>query len=192
MNVKFAVWAGLSLCAAIVLSGCATAPAEPQARALLSAETTEAIAIFKQKDPGIERFFNDSYAYAVLPEVGKGAILVGWAYGKGEVFVKNEMVGYCSVDQGTLGASLGGEYYREIVFFRDKPDFDKFTTDEYTFSAQFTAVAATAGVTSKTDYKAGMAVFVTMDNGLMADISLGGQKFRYLPKATVEEAGKTK
>ncbi len=192
MNLKFAVLVGLLLSGAIVLCGCATASAKPEARALLSTETTEAIAIFKQKDPGIERFFKDSYGYAVMPKIGKGAILVGWAYGKGEVFEKNEMVGYCSIDEGTIGASLGGEYFREIIFFRDKPDFDKFTAGVYTFSAQFTAVAATAGVADKTDYKAGMAVFVTMDNGLMADISVGGQKFRYLTKAEVEEGGRTK
>lgn len=32
------------------------------------------------------------------------------------------MVGYCRMSQATLGFSFGGEYFREIIFFRDKED----------------------------------------------------------------------
>jgi hypothetical protein len=112
----------------------------------------------------------------------KGAFLVGGAYGKGEVYEKNKMVGYCSMSQATLGFSFGGEYFREIVFFRDKTDLDQFKAEEFTFSAQVTGVAATVGAAAKADYKAGMAVFITTDKGLMVDASLGGQKFKYLPE----------
>ena len=58
---------------------------------------------------------------------------------------------------------------------------DRFKQDEYTFSAQVTGVALSAGAAAKADYRAGMAVFITTDTGLMVDASLGGQKFRYVP-----------
>jgi hypothetical protein len=58
-----------------------------------------------------------------------------------------------------------------------------FKTEEYTFSAQVTGVAATLGAAAKADYKKGMAVFITTDKGLMVDASLGGQKFNYLEKS---------
>jgi lipid-binding SYLF domain-containing protein len=173
----------MGLCLAIMLASCAIAPEKPEAKAVLSAESNEAIAIFKDKDPDIQRFFDKSYGYAVLPKVFKGAFLVGGAYGKGEVYEQGKMVGYCSMSQATLGFSFGGEYFREIIFFRDKNDLDVFKTEEFTFSAQITGVAATIGAAAKADYQAGMAVFVTTDKGLMVDVSLGGQKFKYIDES---------
>jgi lipid-binding SYLF domain-containing protein len=173
-------------CLAIVLAGCAIAPEKPEAKAVLSAKVNEAIAIFKEKDHDIQRFFDKSYGYAVLPKVFKGAIWVGGAYGKGEVYEQGKMVGYCSMSQATLGISLGGEYFREIVFFKEKNDLDVFKTEEYTFSAQVTGVAATIGAAAKADYKSGMAVFITTDKGLMVDASLGGQKFNYIEKSAAD------
>jgi lipid-binding SYLF domain-containing protein len=176
----------LCLCLVVVLAGCAVAPEKPEAKAVLSAEANEAIAIFKEKDPDIQRFFDNSYGYAVLPKVVKGAFLVGGAYGKGEVYEQGKMVGYSSMSQATLGISFGGEYFREIIFFKEKNDLDVFKTEEYTFSAQVTGVAATVGAAAKADYKSGMAVFITTDKGLMVDASLGGQKFKYLEKSAAD------
>jgi len=62
--------------------------------------------------------------------------------------------------QGTLGFSFGGEFFREIIFFRDKPDLDKFKAEEFVFTAQASALAISAGVAAKADYKDGMAVFI--------------------------------
>ena len=183
MKVKLTV---LGLCMTIVLAGCSTAPKRPEARAVLTAQVNEAVAIFKEKDPDIQQFFEKSYGYAVFPKIVKGAIWVGGAYGRGEVYEQGKIIGYCDMKQGTLGFSFGGEYFREIVFFRDKSDMDKFKAEEYTFSAQATAVAATAGAAAKADYKSGMAVFITTDKGLMVDASVGGQKFKYISVTMIE------
>jgi lipid-binding SYLF domain-containing protein len=169
----------LAVC--ILYSGCATVPKTAESKAVLSTEVREAVAKFKIKDPSIQGFFDRSYGYAVLPKVFKGAFWVGGASGKGEVYEQGGMVGYCSMSQATLGFSFGGEFFREIIFFRDKQDLDKFRSQEFTFSAQVTGVALTAGAAAKADYKAGMAVFVMTDTGLMVDASLGGQKFSYVP-----------
>ncbi|MGA2070007.1 MAG: hypothetical protein ABSG97_01550 [Sedimentisphaerales bacterium] len=184
MDVKLIA---LVLCMAIVLAGCETVPERGESRDVLSAQVNEAVAIFKDKDPEIKQFFDKSYGYAVLPKVFKGALWVGGAYGKGEVYEKGRMVGYCDMKQATLGFSFGGEYFREIIFFREKIDLDAFKAEEYTFSAQVTGVAATAGAAAKADYKSGMAVFITTDKGLMVDASLGGQKFRYVGNIFLED-----
>jgi len=180
----------IMLLAAAGFSGCSTAPEKPEARLVLKAQADEALAVFKQRDPEIQRFFDASYGYAVLPKVFKGAFWFGGAYGKGEVYERGKMVGYCDMSQATLGISFGGEYFREIVFFRDKSDLDKFKAEEYTFSAQATGVAATAGAAAKADYRDGMAVFITTDKGLMVDASVGGQKFKYVPVFIIEDTTK--
>ncbi|MHC4264406.1 MAG: lipid-binding SYLF domain-containing protein [Planctomycetota bacterium] len=169
----------------ILLSiGCSTVPKSEESKGVLTSEVREAIAVFKEKDPTIESFMAGSYGYAVLPKVFKGGFWVGGAYGKGHVFEQGKMVGFCDMSQATLGFTFGGEYFREIIFFRQKQDLDRFRTGEFSFSAQVTGVALTAGAAAKADYKDGMAVFVVTDKGLMIDASLGGQKFYYVPATT--------
>ena len=177
------LWIGGLVCVLCLLASCSTVPKTAEARNVLSAEIQQTVTLFKQKDPSIQRFFDTSYGYAVLPKVFKGGFWVGGAHGKGNVFEKGRMVGYCSMSQATLGFSFGGEYFREIIFFRDKVDLDRFKSGEYTFSAQVTGVALTTGAAAKADYKAGMAVFILTDSGLMVDASLGGQKFKYVPQS---------
>jgi lipid-binding SYLF domain-containing protein len=170
-----------------VVCGCATVPETPEAKAVLSSQVDEAVALFKKRDPGIQTFFDSSYGYAVFPRVFKGAFWLGGANGKGEVYEQGKMVGYANLSQATLGFSFGGQFFREIIFFRDKRHLDEFKTEEYEFSAQVTAVALTAGAAAKADYEYGKVVFVTAESGLMVDASLGGQRFNYTPKTLIRE-----
>lgn len=163
----------------VFLLGCSTVPEKKESRDVLSAEVREAIALFNSVDPGIQSFFDNAYGYVVFPRVTKGAFWVGGAYGRGEVFERGRKIGYASLSQATLGFSFGGEFFREIIFFRQKQDLDRFRSGEFAFSAQATATAVTVGAAAKADYKDGMAVFVMADRGLMVDASVGGQKFQF-------------
>ena len=168
--------------------GCApTRPESLASRDLLSMQVDQAVTLFKVRDPGIQAYFDNSYGYAVLPKVTKGAVVVGGAYGRGEVFVGGVKAGYCSMSQASLGFSFGGQYFREIIFFQDKAAFDRFTMEDFTMSAQVTAVALNSGSASNTDYQFGVAVFVVADQGLMVDASVGGQKFKYDPAFIMRE-----
>jgi lipid-binding SYLF domain-containing protein len=148
------------------------------------------------------KFFEKAYGYAVFPTIGKGGFVIGGAYGKGRVYAGGKHVGDTSMTQVTIGAQLGGEAYRQIIFFEDKRAFDEFTSGEFEFGAQAQAVAITAGAsatagtggtsagasTSSKDaktvgaYSKGMAVFTVAKGGLMYEASIGGQKFSYKPK----------
>ena len=171
----------------LISCGCSTAPKNGEALDVLAAEVDQAVAIFKSKDPEIQRFFDNSYGYAVFPKVYKGAFWVGGAFGRGEVYEQNRMIGYSSLSQATLGFSFGGQYFREIIFFRDQSHFKEFIMGEYTFAAQVTGVALTEGAAAKTDYQDGKAVFVIAESGLMVDASIGGQKFEFSPLSVVRE-----
>ena len=50
---------------------------------------------------------------------------------------------------------------------------------DLTFDAQATAVAVEAGMGTNAKYHDGVAVFTTDEKGLMAEASVGGQKFTY-------------
>lgn len=143
------------------------------------AKVAEAIASFKNSDPDMQTFFDKAYGYAVFPTVGKGGIGIGGAYGKGKVYEKNQLVGTSSLTQVTIGFQLGGQAYREIIFFENKKALDDFKSGNFEFGAQASAVAVTAGASVDADYDNGVAIFTLAKGGLMYEASVGGQKFSF-------------
>ena len=140
------------------------------------------IAKFKENDPGLQGWFAKAHGYAVFPSVGKGGIGVGGAYGRGQVHEKGALLGYTTLTQATIGFQLGGQAYSEVIFFRDAEALRRFTSGTFEFSAQASAVAATAGASADVDYTGGVAVFTMARGGLMYEASIGGQKFDFAPK----------
>jgi lipid-binding SYLF domain-containing protein len=140
----------------------------------------ETIETFKSTDPGLQAYFQKAYGYAVFPTVGSGGFWIGGAHGTGIVYEKGKPIGRTSLTQVTFGLVFGGEAYSELLFFRDKAVLDNFKAGNAEFSAQASAVIATAGAAAKTSYdNTGVAVFVHVKGGAMVDASIGGQKFSY-------------
>ena len=166
----------LFLCA-VFLSSPSVAGWDPDTKA----DARQAIVDFKKADPSLKRFFSSSYAYAVYPTVGKGGFGIGGAYGNGIVFRGGKAVGKTSLTQLTIGFQLGGQAYREIIFFRDKATLQAFQQGSFELSAQASAVAATFGASADADFENGVAVFTLAKGGLMYEASVGGQKFDYDP-----------
>ena len=107
-------------------------------------------AIENFRGAGAGDFIDDAYGYAVFPSIGKGGIGIGGAHGKGEVFVGGKKVGKTKMSQITYGLQLGGQVYGQMIFFRDERAFDDFTSGNFEFGAQATAVALTAGAQAST------------------------------------------
>ena len=95
-----------------------------------------------------KRFFEESYGYAVFPNIGKGGIGVGGAHGKGQVYVAGEHVGFASLTQLSVGWQLGAQAFSQIVFFQDERAFREFSSGSFEFGAQAAAVAITAGASA--------------------------------------------
>lgn len=148
-------------------------------------------------------YFNNSYGHALFPTIGKAGLGIGGAHGKGRVYAKGNYVGDTSVTQLTVGFQAGAQAYSQIIFFKDKRAYDEFTSGNFEFGAQATAVAITAGASASTStagggsagasggkkdaatvggYHKGMAVFTVAKGGLMYEASVGGQKFSYTAK----------
>jgi len=137
------------------------------------------IAKFKEKDPGMAKVFADAYGYAIFPTVGKGAIGIGGARGKGDVFERGKLVGKSSLTQVTIGFQLGGQAYSEVIFFKDKTALDDFKRGNFEFDAQVSAIALTARASRDLAYNRGVAIVTMAKGGLMYEASVGGQKFSY-------------
>ena len=107
------------------------------------------------------------------------------------------------MSQISYGLQLGGQSYSQIIFFRDERAFTDFTSGNFEFGAQASAVALTAGASAQTstggsgyassgtdkrlntvteesyDDRSGMAIFAIARGGLMYEATLSGQKFKY-------------
>jgi lipid-binding SYLF domain-containing protein len=145
-------------------------------------DSKEAKAEFLDDDPDMEELFNSSYAYIILPNVGKGGFGVGGATGNGVVYEGGEMIGFARMTQLTIGFQAGGQVYSEVVFFEDKKAFDRFRENKIEMSAQISAVAAASGASLNAKYVDGVAVFTRTKGGLMYEASVGGQQFKFRGK----------
>lgn len=170
-------WFSLLAVALIFPSGCATTPTD----STLISESRSALSRFVDRDPGLQRWIDNAHGYAVFPEVGKGGLVVGGAFGRGIVFERGEPIGRTSLTQGTVGWQAGIQTFAQVIFFQDEAALRTYQRENFEFSAQATAVAATAGAGATTSYERGVAVFILVRGGLMAEASVGGQKFRYTP-----------
>jgi len=163
-------------------------------------EYGDTIAIFKTAGESGE-FFKTAYGYAVFPTIVKGAFIVGGAHGDGRVYARGGHVGNSSMTQASVGLQIGGEGFSEIIFFQDERAFREFTNGNFEFSAGAQAVVITAGAQAQAGtggasagasannqkantvgkYNKGMATFIVTKGGLIAGVSIGGQKFDYKP-----------
>jgi lipid-binding SYLF domain-containing protein len=141
-----------------------------------------AIDEFKKADPSIDAFFNDAYGYAVFPEITKGAIGIGGAGGDGTVFQGGTSIGSSSMSQVTIGLQLGGQTYREAIFFENEAALENFKKGNYEVAAGASAIAVKAGASKTAGYSHGVAIFTMGIGGLMFEASIGGQKFSYEAK----------
>jgi lipid-binding SYLF domain-containing protein len=142
-------------------------------------DSKEAKAEFIKTDGLMQSLFDNSSGYVIFPNVGKGAVGVGGAAGNGIVFENGKAVGSAKMKQVSVGFQFGGQAYREVIFFENKAALDRFKQNKFEFSAQASAVAATAGASTNVKYRDGVMVFTQEKGGLMYEASVGGQKFNY-------------
>ncbi|GAA5194579.1 YSC84-related protein [Ferrimonas gelatinilytica] len=142
-------------------------------------------------------FFANAYGYAIFPKVGKGGMGIGGAYGKGKVYRGGELTGTTKLAQVSFGLQLGGQAYSQIIFFQNADAYEEFTSGNFEFGAQASAVALTAGASAEAgskgtsagagesqaenSYSGGMAVFTMAIGGLMYEAAINGQSFSFKP-----------
>jgi lipid-binding SYLF domain-containing protein len=161
-----------------------TSGGEPTAAAAERPRTAaETVAAFRAKDPTLATYFDECAGYVVFPTVGKGGFWVGGAYGKGDVYRSDALIGHASITQLTAGPQIGGQVYSEIIFFKDDARLRDFTAGRFELGAQVSAVAIDEGASHNAAYDDGVAVFTLTHEGLMAEATVAGQKFDFRPVA---------
>ena len=146
-------------------------------------KAAQAISNLREKIPASEMYFEDAYAFAILPSVTRLALGFGGAYGKGIVVEGDSLIGTTKFYQFSSGIQGGVNNFSMILFFKDKEDLEYYKTGEIQFMGQAGVSLATIGVASTPTYNEGVAILTVTRLGLMFEFSYSGGKFTYKPLA---------
>jgi lipid-binding SYLF domain-containing protein len=152
-------------------------PAELRTQLHTSVEGT--VAQFKKTDAGFDKVLADAAGYAVFPKVGKGGFIVAAGHGDGELIEKGKAVGTTSVTMGSIGLTAGVQEYSQIIVFKDQAALDRFKQNKFEWAANASAVMIKSGAAVAAKYPQGAAAFIHPTAGVMAEASVGGQKFNF-------------
>ncbi|MCM4170750.1 hypothetical protein DHD32_04620 [Arenibacter sp. TNZ] len=142
-------------------------------------DATKAKKTLLKAQSGLQSLFDDSAGYVIFPNVGKGGFVVGGASGNGAVYENGEVIGVAGLKKLNIGLQAGGQAIIEVIFFEDDTALSEFKQGNFSFAAEVSAVALKSGIGLNAKYRDGVAVFVLPKAGLMADASVGGQKFSF-------------
>ncbi|MEY8781772.1 hypothetical protein AB9K32_15170 [Allomuricauda sp. XS_ASV26] len=145
----------------------------------IMADAERAKTTLLETSPALDQFFEESAGYVIFPNVGKGGFIIGGASGNGVVYEDGDAVGMANLKKLNIGLQAGGQAIIEVIFFETEVDLQRFKTEKFQFAAETSAVALKSGIAFEAKYKDGVAVFALPKAGLMADSSVGGQKFKY-------------
>ena len=162
---------------------------------------SDAIDAFKAV-PAVQPFFDNSYGYVVWRRIARGGFGIGGATGRGQVYVDGEVTGFSRLLDISVGFQLGGQIYRQIIFFENKAAYEDFTDGGFEFDAQAAAIAVTASAQASSGtqgsqaavgaattselaaasaYHNGTRVFTMARGGLMYQVTIAGQRYNFRP-----------
>ena len=173
-----AVRSSLAL-AALLLAACTSvAPFSPDERAELELEARMLVAELQARQPDVAARLRAAPAVAVFPDVGRGAAVVGLAYGKGVLYDHGKLVGYCDVTGGILGLALGGQGYSLILSLDTPTAVWRFKHGVYSLGSQANVVVGDMGASAQSSYHHDVSVLILDELGLMLEASIGTQELR--------------
>jgi len=164
-----------------IIGGCSTAPKGEAAKENLHEDVMSTLRTLKSEDPSLDEFMSKGHSYAIFPSVGKGGLIAGGAYGRGEVYQGGRMIGYADLSQATIGAQAGGQEFSELIVFESPNALERFKSNSLRFAAEASAVALKSGAAKSAKYENGVAVFTRPTGGLMFEAAIGGQSFSFQP-----------
>jgi lipid-binding SYLF domain-containing protein len=148
----------------------------------LMQDSRDAQTAMSQADQNVQELFDTAAGYAIFPNVGKGAYIVGGASGNGVVYENGSLIGYSNLKQVDVGLQIGGKAYREVIFFENQDDLDDFKNGEYELSGNATAVIVEKGKSKTISFQDGVAVATMPKAGAMVGVSVAGQRFGFTPR----------
>jgi len=152
----------------------------------IDASVDVAIERFYKQVKGAKEFVKTSKGMLVMPNVVKGAFIVGGEYGEGALRIGRKTVDYYNTVSGSIGFQIGGQSKDIILLFMTDEALNQFRASkgwEAGIDGNVALISVGAGERADTTtLKDPIVGFVFDAKGLIADISLKGAKFTKLDK----------
>src|SRR6185312_3462608 len=130
-------------------------------------------------DSHLRDVINNSYAYAILPDVGRADLGIGGAGGQGIVYRNGQRIGTVKLNPLSIGAQAGGANYSELIVFKDDQAFQRLENGKLEFGAEANATIIKAGANANDQFQNGVAAYILPQGGLDVGASLNGQKLTF-------------
>src|SRR5262249_35391569 len=135
----------------------------------------------QQKHPEAKKALQEAAGFAVVPSIGRASLVLGGAYGLGEVFEKEQVIGYAAIVELTIGGQVGRTTFDEVVIFHDEGSLKRFQAGKFAFAADAGVAIVKAGAQASHGFGASSSIYVLDEGGMLLDLAIGGQKFIYRP-----------
>ena len=190
--MKFARLLPLSaLVAAAVLAGCSTTasvskPAEgpgastAESRHAVDASYHETLDRLYSSTPGSRELVAKARGVLVFPRVISAGLVVGGAYGEGQLREHGRVEGYYRTTTGSIGWQIGAQSRAIVILFMTDDSLQRFMASKgWSGGADASVAVLTAGANGAIDANAAQAptsAFIMTNAGLMAGATLQGTK----------------
>jgi len=174
----------LALVAVIVFSSGLTTAVYAKTAKEIDASADAALERFYAQVKDAKQVAQKAEGLLILPNVAKGALIVGAEYGRGALRVGGKTVDYYSMAAGSIGFQIGGQAKDVIIAFMAKDALNNFRASkgwEAGVDGNVALVTLGAGESAMTAMNKGPIIAFIFDvKGLMADMSIKGAKFSKL------------
>lgn len=130
---------------------------------------------------GLEDYFKRNKGIAILPQNIRAGAGFGGAVGWGWLVVEGKTIGRIRHQQLSVGAYLGIQKYRQILFFKTDAALEKFKAGTFEFAGQANATALIWGKGWTPSYGPDTALFTLIDGGLLLEGSVGAHRYAFFP-----------
>jgi lipid-binding SYLF domain-containing protein len=166
----------------LILAGSAFAKTAEE----IDASVNAALDRFYKQVAGAREFVKSAKGILVMPNVVKGAFIIGGEYGEGALRIDGKTVAYYNTISGSIGFQIGGESKDIILCFMTEKALEDFRASkgwEAGVDGNVALINIGAGERADTTTSKDPIVgFVFDAKGLIADLSLKGAKFTRLDK----------
>lgn len=185
MNVR-----GLFLAAALALTTAGVGGAFDHAQAAsaedINRDSDRALQQLYDTNPAAAAIAKQARAVLIFPKIVKAGLVIGGAYGEGELKRHSRVVGYYSTGTASWGLQAGAQAYGYAVFLMTKKAEDYVhNTKGWEIGVGPTVVVVDAGVArnlSTSTLKDDAYAFIFDQKGLMAGVSIEGSKVTRIKK----------
>jgi lipid-binding SYLF domain-containing protein len=179
-----------ALAAAVTLAGCSTTasvtkrddgtPSTAESRHAVDASYQETLDRLYNTTPGSREMVAKARGVLVFPRVISAGLVVGGAYGEGQLREHGRVDGYYRTTTGSVGWQIGAQSRSLVFLFMTEDALQKFR-DSHGWSGGVDASVAvlTVGANGAIDANAARAptvAFIMTNAGLMAGVTLEGTK----------------